>query len=1040
MIFKPGWVYFSPEPISLSSPHFSQTRSLTRLNKKNNTTLTWKSSKLNNIGQNICDHFIFDNNSVYLETIKLDQINLFNLQKSLIHLLLNLQLEVIYFNKNTEIKLNSSSLKDILIKKELIHVSGASSTSILEILKANKNKMSFNSSIHLNDKPNQQNNIKLSKDNSILINVPLQFSYILQNKKARFQFSSLSLAPSPSPSPKGKGKGMSKTKGEEGNPCSLINGKHESQALIRPNSSQSFTLIRKISYFELFKNTDYKKELYKRDNKTKKNYASINFLDIKSRKNQKTFINKGFESFQLYLDYKTPLLNKQKITSRVLSKHPSSEIKIISNINFYDSIFKLNNEIKNDYFNSSINYSSVFTSIRSNNLYPIIVGYESPYSVNFLFKKTCLNFSPDFNLSSLSTPYLKLILSNYLFRLKKANQLFSSLNLVRFQPSMKNINITNTQLSVKRVRFFPFPKGEGYRDGSGNEGCVEDTQIFLCQSISALSSILLSPIFEFSLIQTIDKSIFYPNNLILSQTKTPIIWNLNNIYNKKYLSKFKPYILGSLNQGYKTFTNSNLNKEALFYSGSFSTFENNQISSSISFLNTYSYSPFEGEFIYKQSSSNLNNNLDNSCLILTKLDLIAYSFLSGSGRSSVFSAAVLKNGERANFNLNFKETFFALENLKLKNNYFINNMIIQYIQNDSNLLNSPNISNNIEVKGLSEFEKKKIVDLESPKTRTEYTPSPSASPLGTGIETGTHALMETGLSNPIKLSQIPAGLARQTNKLLVGNFLLYGDQISYSSTENPKISGIAVDKSGQIIHLNNRKITLRKGQPIFISPQAILYKANGEFINQYESALTLSYQQLKTGDIIQGIPKVEQFFEARTTKTGRLFRESLTNLLKLTFKSYKSKLPLNQAVRQSFYKIQQIIIDGVHRVYRSQGVSITDKHLEVIVKQMTSKVRIIEGGQTGFFSGEIIDLQFIEHVNTLLLKQISYEPIVLGITKASLEVESFLSAASFQQTTKVLSRSALYRKSDFLRGLKENVILGNLMPAGTGYLVYLSEN
>ena len=142
---------------------------------------------------------------------------------------------------------------------------------------------------------------------------------------------------------------------------------------------------------------------------------------------------------------------------------------------------------------------------------------------------------------------------------------------------------------------------------------------------------------------------------------------------------------------------------------------------------------------------------------------------------------------------------------------------------------------------------------------------------------------------------------------------------------------------------------------------------------------------------------------------------------------------------QSFYKIQQIIIDGVHRVYRSQGVSITDKHLEVIVKQMTSKIRILEGGQTGFFPGEIADLQFIEFVNTLVLRQIVYEPIVLGITKASLEVDSFLSAASFQQTTKVLSRSAFYRKSDFLRGLKENIILGNLMPAGTGYLVYLGE-
>ena len=195
---------------------------------------------------------------------------------------------------------------------------------------------------------------------------------------------------------------------------------------------------------------------------------------------------------------------------------------------------------------------------------------------------------------------------------------------------------------------------------------------------------------------------------------------------------------------------------------------------------------------------------------------------------------------------------------------------------------------------------------------------------------------------------------------------------------------------------------------------------------------------LKTGDIIQGIPKVEQFFEARTTKRGRLFRDSLTNLLKGLFKRYCSKgQPLDQAVRQSFYKIQQIIVDGVQRVYRSQGVSIADKHLEVIVKQMTSKVRILEGGQTGFFPGEIVDLNFVEEVNTLLMRKITYEPLVLGITKASLEVDSFLSAASFQQTTRILSNAALSRKKDFLKGLKENVILGNLIPAGTGYLVYL---
>ena len=129
-------------------------------------------------------------------------------------------------------------------------------------------------------------------------------------------------------------------------------------------------------------------------------------------------------------------------------------------------------------------------------------------------------------------------------------------------------------------------------------------------------------------------------------------------------------------------------------------------------------------------------------------------------------------------------------------------------------------------------------------------------------------------------------------------------------------------------------------------------------------------------------------------------------------------------------------MDGVQRVYKSQGVTIADKHLEIIVKQMTRKVRIVDGGLTGFFPGEKVDLDFVEQINSFLLKKIKYEPIVLGITKASLEVKSFLSAASFQQTARVLSQSALYRKKDFLRGLKENAMLGNLIPAGTGYFSF----
>jgi DNA-directed RNA polymerase subunit beta' len=101
---------------------------------------------------------------------------------------------------------------------------------------------------------------------------------------------------------------------------------------------------------------------------------------------------------------------------------------------------------------------------------------------------------------------------------------------------------------------------------------------------------------------------------------------------------------------------------------------------------------------------------------------------------------------------------------------------------------------------------------------------------------------------------------------------------------------------------------------------------------------------------------------------------------------------------------------------------------------MTSKVKIIEGGHSGFLRGELIDLDRIEMVNNGISSQkAEYEPVILGITKAALETESFISAASFQETTRILARAAIERKTDFLRGLKENVILGHLIPAGTGF-------
>ena len=124
-------------------------------------------------------------------------------------------------------------------------------------------------------------------------------------------------------------------------------------------------------------------------------------------------------------------------------------------------------------------------------------------------------------------------------------------------------------------------------------------------------------------------------------------------------------------------------------------------------------------------------------------------------------------------------------------------------------------------------------------------------------------------------------------------------------------------------------------------------------------------------------------------------------------------------------------------MYQSQGIDISDKHIEVIVRQMTSKVRIDDGGDTVMLPGELVALREIEQVNDAMSitggAPAQYTPLLKGITKASLNTDSFISAASFQETTRVLTEAAIEGKSDWLRGLKENVIIGRLIPAGTGF-------
>ena len=137
---------------------------------------------------------------------------------------------------------------------------------------------------------------------------------------------------------------------------------------------------------------------------------------------------------------------------------------------------------------------------------------------------------------------------------------------------------------------------------------------------------------------------------------------------------------------------------------------------------------------------------------------------------------------------------------------------------------------------------------------------------------------------------------------------------------------------------------------------------------------------------------------------------------------------------------QRYLVYEVQKVYKSQGVEINDKHIEVMVRQMLHKVKIEESGTTDFLPGEYIDINKFESVNTKAIEEggepAVAKPILLGITKASLATDSFLSAASFQETTRVLTDAAIKGKVDPLVGLKENVIIGKLIPAGTGMSRY----
>ena len=228
-------------------------------------------------------------------------------------------------------------------------------------------------------------------------------------------------------------------------------------------------------------------------------------------------------------------------------------------------------------------------------------------------------------------------------------------------------------------------------------------------------------------------------------------------------------------------------------------------------------------------------------------------------------------------------------------------------------------------------------------------------------------------------------------------------------------------------------------------------------------------------DITQGLPRIQELFEARNPKGKATISEINGKVTKITEDHGKFKISVKNDVETvehvSNYgaklrvekgsqvvagekltegavspkellavtdplTTQEYILKEVQNVYRSQGVDIADKHVEVISSRMISKIRIVEGGDTKMLPGALVNIfEFTDANKEVIIqgkKPASGRPVLLGITKAALETDSFLSAASFQETTRILTDAAIRGKVDNLTGLKENVILGKLIPAGTG--------
>jgi DNA-directed RNA polymerase subunit beta' len=333
----------------------------------------------------------------------------------------------------------------------------------------------------------------------------------------------------------------------------------------------------------------------------------------------------------------------------------------------------------------------------------------------------------------------------------------------------------------------------------------------------------------------------------------------------------------------------------------------------------------------------------------------------------------------------------------------------------------------------------------------------------------------------VKLQDMEEGLSvnRQTDELTgLTNIMVLDPKDRPSAGKDLRPAVSLLDDDGESVRLPGSDMPAH----YFLPNNAILNLEDKEVVGIGDIIARIPQEGSKTRDITGGLPRVADLFEARKPKEPAILAEQSGTVSFGKETKGKRRLVITPAdgdpvetlipkwrnigvFEGEYVEMGEVVCDGppnphdilrlkgvaelaeyitneIQEVYRLQGVTINDKHIEVIVRQMLRKVEIVDPGETDFIRGEQTEYVYVLEANEKLgaegKEPARFERQLLGITKASLATESFVSAASFQETTRVLTEAAVTGKRDNLRGLKENVVVGRLIPAGTG-LAYHSE-